>query len=144
MAVTVSVTIKIEGPEDEVRDRIRPFWEGTEPPSVGPSSTDGAEPEDDRLGLFVGGLTPVGWEIVETIARASAENRPVSRRIIVSQVGFPLQQFSGALGGIATLWASTVGGRSPFVGRKNRSLGDIAYRIDSELAIRIVAIMDNK
>lgn len=141
MSASVSVTITIEGSEDDVFARLRSLIDDW-------ATAHAIAPVADRrltaakLSNFVDGLTPVCREIVETITRASAEGRGVSRAIIVSQVGFPVQQFSGALGAVATRWATAIGGQSPFVGRDDRNSGDKVYRIEADLATSILTILD--
>jgi len=133
----MELTLTIQGTPDELQrilellDRV----EGNLPPDQVP---------EGGLVHFVLHASEPMLTALRVMVTASARDEAVARTDLAEAAGLPGEaELNGVLGSIGRAWARRIGGANPFLGLPGPD-GGVFYRIDRELAERLLPIIERR
>lgn len=130
----MELTLSIQGSPAEIRDVLDALERAGRSPT---------ELTDRRLHRFVHHASPPMLAVIKAVAAASAQEEAITRPQLMAAIRTKEEsELNGVLGSIGRAWARVVGGDNPFLGADGPE-GGVAYRIDSDLARRILPLTES-
>ncbi|PKN81742.1 MAG: hypothetical protein CVU47_05725 [Chloroflexi bacterium HGW-Chloroflexi-9] len=133
----MELSLTIQGSPDELRRVLALLGNLDEDVAAG-------EVPDRQLIHFVLAASEPMVAALQIVVAASARDEAVTRADLAASAGLNSEaELNGVLGSIGRAWARRIGGTNPFLGLPGAD-GIVLYRIDRELAERLLLIIERR